>query len=249
MSAREIGHAIIAVLFATILMLFAIAPRPALAAPSDQVLLLAVVVNGYPIDKIGQFVLDGGGLFARREELRDLGFRIPDAVAATGQDLIALSDLPDFSQRLDQPMQTLCPSLLAVGRAVIRPVGLCRSDDRQPAQHLPIRLDTTYVYSDPATMRRYRAGDFIGGFPLWTRPVRLGGALVSSDFSMRPDLVTFPVPAVGGSVAVPSTVDVLVNGSRVLSSQVEPGPFQVPQFPIITGAGTVAPTVTNALGQ
>ena len=66
----------------------------------------------------------------------------------------------------------------------------------------------------PSTMRRYRAGDFISGFLSWTRPVRLGGAQINSDFSMRPDLITFPVPAVAGSVAVPSTVDVLVNGSR-----------------------------------
>ena len=66
---------------------------------------------------------------------------------------------------------------------------------------------------------------------------------------MRPDLITFPLPALAGSVAVPSTVDVLVNGSRVLSSEVQPGPFSVPQLPVITGAGQVEMTVTNALGQ
>jgi outer membrane usher protein len=112
-----------------------------------------------------------------------------------------------------------------------------------------IRLDSTYVYSDPQTLRRYRAGDFISGFLSWTRPVRLGGLQVTSDFSMRPDLITFPAPSVSGTVAVPSTVDVLVNGNRVLSQQVQPGPFQVPQLPVITGAGTVSMTVTNALGQ
>ena len=50
-------------------------------------------------------------------------------------------------------------------------------------------------------------------------------------------------------MAVPSTVDVLVNGTQVLSRQVQPGPFQVPQLPMITGAGTVSMTVTNALGR
>jgi outer membrane usher protein len=40
---------------------------------------------------------------------------------------------------------------------------------------------------------------------------------------MRPDLVTFPLPIVSGTAAVPSTVDVLVNGTRVLSSQAQPG--------------------------
>jgi outer membrane usher protein len=112
-----------------------------------------------------------------------------------------------------------------------------------------IRLDSTYVYSDPESLRRYRLGDFITGGLSWTRPVRLGGAQVNSDFSMRPDLVTFPLPSVEGSVAVPSTVDVLVNSTRLLSRQVQPGPFQIPQLPVITGAGTVAMTVTDALGR
>ena len=112
-----------------------------------------------------------------------------------------------------------------------------------------VRLDSTYVYSDPETLRRYRLGDFITGGLGWTRPVRLGGAQINSDFSMRPDLVTFPLPSVEGSVAVPSTVDVLVNSTRLLSRQIQPGPFQIPQLPVITGAGTVAMTITDALGR
>ncbi|MBU2718825.1 fimbrial biogenesis outer membrane usher protein, partial [Acidithiobacillus ferridurans] len=112
-----------------------------------------------------------------------------------------------------------------------------------------IRLNSTYTYSDPETLRRYRVGDFITGGLSWTRPVRLGGIQISSDFSMRPDLITFPLPGVSGTVAVPSTVNVLVNGMQMLSSQVRPGPFEIPQIPVITGAGTVVTTVTNALGQ
>ena len=112
-----------------------------------------------------------------------------------------------------------------------------------------VRLDSTYTYSDPDTLHRYRLGDVISGGLSWTRPVRLGGAQISADFSMRPDLVTFPLPTVGGSVAVPSTVDVLVNGTQLLSREVQPGPFAIPQLPVITGAGTVALTVTNALGR
>jgi outer membrane usher protein len=42
---------------------------------------------------------------------------------------------------------------------------------------------------------------------------------------------------------------VLVNGARVLSSQAQPGPFQVPQLPVVTGAGQVQVAVTDALGR
>jgi outer membrane usher protein len=118
-----------------------------------------------------------------------------------------------------------------------------------PGQEQVIRLDSTYLYSDYAAQRRYWLGDFITGGLTWTRPVRLGGAQVTHDFAMRPDLVTFPVPSLAGSASVPSTVDLFVNGGRVLSQQVQPGPFQIPQTPVVVGSGTVQMTVTNALGQ
>lgn len=112
-----------------------------------------------------------------------------------------------------------------------------------------IRLDSIYVYSDFPHQRRYRVGDFISGGLSWTRPVRLGGVQISQDFSMRPDLVIFPLPSLAGVAAVPSTVDVLLNGSKVLSSQVPAGPFQAPQLPVVTGAGQVVMSVTDALGR
>lgn len=57
-----------------------------------------------------------------------------------------------------------------------------------------LRLDTGYTYADLRTLRRYSVGDFITGGLSWTRPVRMGGLQVRSDFSMRPDLITFPLP-------------------------------------------------------
>jgi outer membrane usher protein len=77
----------------------------------------------------------------------------------------------------------------------------------------------------------------------------MGGFQIRSDFSMRPDLVTFPMPTIKGSTAVPSTVEVLADGNVAASSQVAGGPFQIPQLPVVSGAGTISMTVTDALGQ
>jgi outer membrane usher protein len=77
----------------------------------------------------------------------------------------------------------------------------------------------------------------------------MAGVQVRSDFSMRPDLVTFPLPTIKGSTAVPSTVEILADGNLAASSHVAPGPFQVPQLPVVSGAGTISMTVTDALGQ
>jgi outer membrane usher protein len=118
-----------------------------------------------------------------------------------------------------------------------------------PATNTAIRLDSSFTYADVNSLRRYSLGDFITGGLGWTRSVHLGGVQIRSDFSTRPDLVTFPMPSIRGSAAVPSTVDVLVDGSRVVSSQIAAGPFQTPQLPVMSGAGTISMTVTNALGQ
>ncbi len=195
-----------------------------LTAPPDQ-LLTTMLRAGPPEGPAAPLESGAGGT---------LNYQMADSVTggrhqASGQ----------FDLRLFSPLGVASTDFLA--HAGANPTG--------PEQSTAIRLDSTYVYSDFAGQRRYRAGDFISGGLSWTRPVRLGGVQVARDFSMRPDLVTFPLPLVAGSAAVPSTVDVLVNGSRVLSSQVPPGPFQVPNAPVISGAGTVQMTVTDGLGR
>jgi outer membrane usher protein len=112
-----------------------------------------------------------------------------------------------------------------------------------------LRLATTYSYSDVGTLRQYAAGDFISGGLDWSRPVRMGGLQLRSNFAERPDLVTFPVPTIAGQVAVPSSVDVLVNGVQLLSQTVPSGPFQIPQLPVVTGTGSVSVVTRNAAGQ
>jgi outer membrane usher protein len=112
-----------------------------------------------------------------------------------------------------------------------------------------IRLDSAYTFSDVNSLRRYSVGDYITSGLSWTRPVHLEGIQIRSDFSMRPDLVTFPMPMVTGSAAVPSTLNVLTDGNLMVSSQIGAGPFEIPQLPVISGAGAITMTVTNAMGQ
>lgn len=112
-----------------------------------------------------------------------------------------------------------------------------------------VRLDSTYAFADVNSLRRYSVGDYINGGLSWTRPVHMEGVQVNSDFSMRPDLITFPIPTINGSASVPSTVEVLTDGNVAASSEIGAGPFQIPQLPVVSGAGTITMTVTNALGQ
>lgn len=112
-----------------------------------------------------------------------------------------------------------------------------------------LRLDTTWSYSDPTTMLSYRAGDTISGGLAWTRPVRLGGLQIQRNFGLRPDLVTLPLPSIDGSAAVPSTVDVFVNGIRTISQDVGSGPFRINNVPILSGNGNASIVLRDASGQ
>src|SRR5262249_17165803 len=83
-----------------------------------------------------------------------------------------------------------------------------------------IRLNSTYTYSNPETLTTYRAGDTINGGLDWTRPIRIGGLQFQSNFGLRPDLVTVPLPSAQGTAAVPSTADVYINNIKAFSQNV-----------------------------
>lgn len=275
------------------------AQAPQAAPSADQRLILEIVVNGQDTGKLGEFVLRRGVLLAAPETLRGVRILVPEDLRLQPDGLVALTDLPGLTWKIDQPRQvlelTVSPARLsstawqvnpwnirrkiesgmgitlnydAVGTFTggqaggtssfdlrsFSPWGILSSDwltteGAASGQSPAIRLDAAYTYADVNSLRRYTVGDFIGGGLSWTRPVHLEGVQIRSDFSTRPDLITFPMPAIGGSAAVPSTVTVLANGNVVSSNQVAAGPFQVQQLPVVSGAGTLTLTVTNALGQ
>src|SRR5262249_39829122 len=97
-----------------------------------------------------------------------------------------------------------------------------------------VRLDTTWMLSDPRSLVTYRAGDLISGGLTWTRPVRLAGVQIQRSFSLRPDLITMPLPQFGGTAAVPSTLDVYVNNVRTFSQSIPGGPFEISNIPVFS---------------
>jgi outer membrane usher protein len=112
-----------------------------------------------------------------------------------------------------------------------------------------LRLDTTWSYSDPASLVTYRAGDAISGGLAWTRPIRFGGVQVQRNFTLRPDLVTMPLPLISGSAAVPSTLDVYLGNAKTYSQEIAPGPYQITNVPMLSGAGTARIVVRDAAGR
>lgn len=112
-----------------------------------------------------------------------------------------------------------------------------------------IRLDTTWTSSSQERAETYRAGDFISGSLGWTRPVRMGGVEAQRDFALRPDLITTPMASMAGSAAVPSTLDVFINGSKSFSEQIPQGPFEIDRLPMISSQGTAQMVITDTTGK
>jgi outer membrane usher protein len=112
-----------------------------------------------------------------------------------------------------------------------------------------LRYDTTWRYSDDERLLTYEAGDVISGALPWTSSVRLGGVQLSRDFAVRPDLVTYPLPQFAGEAAVPSSVDLFINGYKSSSAELQPGPYTLTNIPFINGAGEAVVVTTDALGR
>ena len=99
------------------------------------------------------------------------------------------------------------------------------------------RFDTSYEYVNQEKRIRMEVGDYIVRPLSWSQPVRLAGIQLSHDFSMRPDVVTTPLPAFYGEVTAPTTLDLFINGFKTDSMNVGPGPFIINDIPMLSGAG------------
>lgn len=273
------------------------------ARAAGTMALLAVELNGQRTNKLYMFESSRGQLFARADELRGMGLRLPSGIVRNANGRVALTSLPGVSAREDVPSQTLyitaqaraldsarldprrsgrcrrrvesaagvtlnydVVAVAGAGRPTVSgqinarafsPMGvlstawIATSAAAPTASPMVLRLDTRLSHPDADTLRRLDVGDFIdsaGDVP-WGRAVRFGGLKFATDLALRPDLISFPVPSLAGSVTVPSTVDLLVNGLRMMEGQVRPGPFVVSGLPIVTGSGQITMLITDPLGR
>jgi outer membrane usher protein len=111
------------------------------------------------------------------------------------------------------------------------------------------RLDTTLSRDWPNRLTGIRIGDTVTTPGSWGRAVRIGGVRWGTEFGTRPDLITFPLPAVEGEAVLPSTVDVFVNGALHARRDVPAGRFSLRDLPVVTGYGDVRLTVRDAFGR
>ena len=112
-----------------------------------------------------------------------------------------------------------------------------------------LHLDTSLTMLLPEKRSQVITGDFITGSTSSSRAVRMTGLQYSSNFRLQPGLVTYPVPELSGDVAVPTSVDLLLNDRRFNLGEVQEGTFDIRNVPVQSGRNAISVVVKDALGR
>ncbi len=141
--------------------------------------------------------------------------------------------------------------LFGVGSGVWRSSSLLLFADSQRgnSNQRNIRLDTAWQMDFPDSMVTVTLGDAYSSALSWTRSMHFGGLRISRNFALQPYRVTVPLQSFVGETAVPSVVDLYINGIREAQNRVNPGRFQVLGAPVLNGAGSAQMVITDITGQ
>jgi outer membrane usher protein len=113
----------------------------------------------------------------------------------------------------------------------------------------PIWLDSSFQSEFPEKRAAFTIGDTTSAPAVWSRQVYYTGLRWASKDSIRPDFTPLVLPSFAGTAVQPSTVDIYVNDMRTMHANVDPGPFTVPNIPVIGIQGDISMVVTDELGK
>ncbi|MCC4619756.1 fimbria/pilus outer membrane usher protein [Xanthomonas cassavae CFBP 4642] len=139
-----------------------------------------------------------------------------------------------------------------IGRGMVDTTAVLLAYDRPQDERWrseAVRLDSAWQMDFPDSATSLSVGDFYSGFVDWSRSIRLGGVQIGRNYALQPYRVLTPTPSFLGEAAVPSTVELYVDGLRQYSGQVPAGPFQLAAQPGISGTGQAQIVVTDAFGR
>ncbi|WP_407579584.1 fimbria/pilus outer membrane usher protein [Citrobacter koseri] len=111
------------------------------------------------------------------------------------------------------------------------------------------RLNTNWTYSNPEYRLSIITGDSNTSGLSWSRSVRFGGITITRDYTLQPSMNTEAKSVLTDSVALPSSVDLYVNGVKSSTQKVPPGQFSLSTSPTFTGGGSAEVIITDINGR
>ena len=108
---------------------------------------------------------------------------------------------------------------------------------------------TSVTLDERRHLRRWTAGDTLAysgplGGDAW-----IGGISVAKEFAIDPYYVRYPTLSLSTPIAVPSVMEVYVNGQVVSQERVTPGRLDVRNLPLTMGRNDARVVVRDAFGQ
>lgn len=101
------------------------------------------------------------------------------------------------------------------------------------------RLSTTWRLIQPNKLAAWTVGDTVAPGGALAPPVRFAGLQWGTRFDIRPRFITYPLPSLEGVAALPSVVDLLIDGALRMRQEVAAGAFEIREPPLISGSGIV----------
>ncbi|WWO97554.1 MAG: fimbria/pilus outer membrane usher protein [Candidatus Dasytiphilus stammeri] len=90
-----------------------------------------------------------------------------------------------------------------------------------------IRYDTHFDINDEKHLVSYIIGDTTTDMLFGSIPLKIGGIKFFRNFSLSPDVITYPLPNFYGQTFEPSKIDLYINHSKMMSTKINPGPFTI----------------------
>lgn len=112
-----------------------------------------------------------------------------------------------------------------------------------------IRLQTRVIRDDRDTLRRYTAGDLVAHAGRFASRLSLGGVGVAKTFSIDPYYIENPMFQFSGIAALPTTLEIYVDGQRIRTEQLAPGPFAIEHLWQTLGTRDVELVLRDSLGR
>jgi outer membrane usher protein len=112
-----------------------------------------------------------------------------------------------------------------------------------------VRYETNMRWDLPDQVKTLVLGDSVARSGTIARGFRFGGISFGTNFAIRPDVVTFALPAIPGESRIPTAADLLINGVPNSRFDLNPGPFEIRNVPALNGAGDIQLITRDALGR
>ena len=120
---------------------------------------------------------------------------------------------------------------------------------RNSSDHKFVRLMSSLIHDRRDRLQRTIAGDFLASSGDIGTTVNLGGLSFAKSYTIDPYFIRYPQQNIVGQIGVPSEVDVFVDGQKINTFRMQPGPFELRNITEAIGSRNVDLVIRDVFGR